>query len=195
MPSVVREEHPACQSLQALARRDERRAAERRERAAEVKLLGEPLISAPRRVRRAVSSSCVATSWLPAAPRASAPRPATPAARQAHQNVAPERADDHSSSLSVADQLGQPLVVKPRRRRSGLVVERAARQLDHFAPPSDGAAFGPLTMDHAHSALTHFRENSDDLFMAPSSQRLEPPGKPGRFDRMAWPRSILSMRP
>jgi hypothetical protein len=37
---------------------------------------------------------------------------------------------------------------------AGAVVERAARKPDHFAPPSDGAGFAPVTMEEFSLPLT-----------------------------------------
>jgi len=37
------------------------------------------------------------------------------------------------------------------------------------------------TPRHPHRPFPHFREYRISLFMAPSSQESEPPGKPGRF--------------
>jgi len=40
---------------------------------------------------------------------------------------------------------------------AGAVVERAARKLDHFVPPSDKAGFGPVMMEEFSLSLTRRR--------------------------------------
>ena len=52
------------------------------------------------------------------------------------------------------------------------VVERAARKLDHFAPPSDGPGFGPVMMEEFSLSLTRRRRG---VFLTSSSSIVSCP--------------------
>ena len=54
--------------------------------------------------------------------------------------------------LKVADQADEALGARAQGRRCRSVVVGAARHLDHFAPPPDGAACGPLMIDDVSMA-------------------------------------------
>ena len=86
---------------------------------------------------------------------------------------APTQLVDHASVsvarqlvLDAADQFGQALVRQAERLRGRAVVVAAPREVDHFAPPSDGAAFGPLTIEDVALLLTRRR---DGVFLRRSS--------------------------
>ena len=56
--------------------------------------------------------------------------------------------------------------------RLTLVVERAARKIDHLAPPSNGAGFGPVTIDKFSLSLTKRRRG---VFLTRSSSMVSWP--------------------
>ena len=74
--------------------------------------------------------------------------------------------------LNVADQLDEPIVGQLERAAARLEVEGAARKVYHFAPPSDGAAFGPLTMEELSLLLTR---RSLGAFLSRSSSMVSCP--------------------
>jgi hypothetical protein len=59
--------------------------------------------------------------------------------------------------LDDPDQLSERGIVQSLVGCRRSVVEGAARQVDHFAPPSDGAGFGPVTIDKFSLSLTRRR--------------------------------------
>ena len=71
--------------------------------------------------------------------------------------------------LDAADQFDQVLIRQTERPRRRAVVVRAPRKLDHFAPPSDGAAFGPLMIEDFSLLLTRRR---DGVFLRRSSSMV-----------------------
>src|SRR5262249_43474544 len=59
--------------------------------------------------------------------------------------------------LDVVDDLHELFIREVRHRGYRTIVEGAARQLDHFAPPSDGAGFGPVMINDASLPLMRRR--------------------------------------
>ncbi len=59
--------------------------------------------------------------------------------------------------LDGPNQLGEPGVSQIFVHCRRPVVERAARKIDHLAPPSNGAGFGPVTIDKFSLSLTRRR--------------------------------------
>lgn len=59
--------------------------------------------------------------------------------------------------LDLANEFDERRIGGCTRCLAGAVVVGAARQVNHFAPPSDGAAFGPLTIEQLSLLLTSCR--------------------------------------
>jgi hypothetical protein len=68
--------------------------------------------------------------------------------------------------LDLANELDERRIGSRTRRLARPVVVGAARQVNHFAPPSDGAAFGPLTIEELSLLLTRCRRG---VFLRSSS--------------------------
>ena len=81
-----------------------------------------------------------------------------------HEMPAPLQLSRHASVavarqliLDVANQFSQPLVGEILDCSCRPIVEGASRQFDHLASSSDGAGFGPLTIDELALSLTRRR--------------------------------------